>query len=176
MILIQKRLKYPIWKIPYFFINSIIIFIKLVNAGSLNLLINRDFFSKKINIILKSINFIFFRGDEEDIGKKILVCLVKLGPGYIKFGQALSTRPDILGEKICEHLKKLQDDIKPCSTILSKKIIESESHESIDEIFSSFTEIPIATASVAQVHKGILKNGDKVAIKLLKPNIEKSLL
>ena len=176
MILIQKRLKYPTWKIPFFFINSIIIFIKLAKTGSLKLLINRDFFSRKLNIILKSTNFMFFRGDKKDIGKKILVCLVNLGPGYIKFGQALSTRPDILGKNICEHLKKLQDDIKPFSTILSKKIIECESCESIDEIFSSFTEIPVATASVAQVHKGILKNGDKVAIKLLKPNIEEHLL
>ena len=59
MILIQKKLKYPSWKIPYFFIHSIIIFIKLANAGCLNLLINRDFFSRKINIIFKSIHFIF---------------------------------------------------------------------------------------------------------------------
>jgi ubiquinone biosynthesis protein len=87
----------------------------------------------------------------------------------------LSTRPDLFGKETCKHLQKLQDDIKPFSSSIAKKIIETETQRSIEDIFTTFNTIPIATASVAQVHFGILKNGQKVAIKLLKPSIEKLL-
>ena len=105
----------------------------------------------------------------------MLNCLISLGPGFIKFGQALSTRPDLLGEKTCEYLQKLQDDIKPFSSSMAKKIVENQTQSSIEDIFTTFNEIPIATASVAQVHYGTLKNGQEVAVKLLKPDIEKLL-
>tara|TARA_A100001015_G_scaffold115574_1_gene128337 strand:- start:555 stop:1775 length:1221 start_codon:yes stop_codon:yes gene_type:complete len=98
-----------------------------------------------------------------------------LGPGYIKFGQALSTRPDLVDKKICKHLRKLQDNIEPFSSAIAKKIIEEESQNLIENIFTFFDENPIANASVAQVHTAILKSGEKVAIKLLKPNIKKQL-
>ena len=101
--------------------------------------------------------------------------MLSLGPGYVKFGQALSTRPDLMGHETCKHLQKLQDDIKPFSGSIAKKIIEHETQRSIKEIFTTFKEIPIASASVAQVHFGTLKNGDEVAIKILKPNIKKLL-
>ena len=71
--------------------------------------------------------------------------------------------------------KKLQDDIKPFSSLIARKIIESETQKSIEDVFTTFNNIPIATASVAQVHFGTLENGHEVAIKLLKPNIEKLL-
>ena len=172
---IKQKLEYSIWKIPYFCIIGLVVFIKLVKAGALTLLINKNFFTKRINLTLKFFNLIFYRQGKEDVGKKLLRCLVSLGPGYIKFGQALSTRPDLVDKKICEYLKKLQDDIEPFSSVIAKKIIEVESHNSIENIFTSFNEQPIANASVAQVHTAFLKSGEKVAVKLLKPNIKKLL-
>ena len=172
---IKQRLKYPVWKVPYLCIVGLLVFIKLVKAGALTLLINKKFFNKKINFTLKFFNFIFYRPSKEKIGKTLLKCLINLGPGYIKFGQALSTRPDLVDEKICEYLKNLQDNIEPFSGNIAKKIIEIECHNVIENIFTSFNKKPIANASVAQVHTALLKTGEKVAVKILKPNIKKQL-
>lgn len=172
---IKQRLEYPIWKTPYFCILGLFVFIKLVKAGALTLLINKNFFNKRINLTLKFFNLIFYKPNKDEVGKKLLRCLTDLGPGYIKFGQALSTRPDLVDKNICEYLKKLQDDIKPFSSTIAKKIIEVESQNLIENVFSSFDEKPIANASVAQVHTALLKSGEKVAVKLLKPNIKKKL-
>ena len=172
---IKQRLEYPIWKTPYFCVLGLFVFFKLVRAGTLTLLIDKPFFNKKLNLTLKFLNLLIYSGNKDEIGKKLLRCLINLGPGYIKFGQALSTRPDLVDKKTCEYLKKLQDDMEPFSSSIAKKIIEKENHDSIDNIFSSFNEKPIANASVAQVHTAILKSGETVAIKILKPNIKEKL-
>ena len=172
---IKQRLEYPIWKTPYFCVLGLFVFFKLVRAGTLTLLIDKPFFNKKLNLTLKFLNLLIYSGNKDEIGKKLLRCLINLGPGYIKFGQALSTRPDLVDKKTCEYLKKLQDDMEPFSSSIAKNIIEKENHDSIDNIFSSFNEKPIANASVAQVHTAILKSGETVAIKILKPNIKEKL-
>ncbi len=172
---IKQRLEYPIWKTPYFCVLGLFVFFKLVRAGTLTLLIDKPFFNKKLNFTLKFLNLLIYSGNKDEIGKKLLRCLINLGPGYIKFGQALSTRPDLVDIKTCEHLKKLQDDMEPFSSSIAKNIIEKENHDSIDNIFSSFNEKPIANASVSQVHTAILKSGETVAIKILKPNIKERL-
>ena len=69
---IKQRLEYPIWKTPYFCIVGLFVFVKLVKAGALTLLINKQFFSKKINLTLKFFNFIFYIENKEEIGKKLL--------------------------------------------------------------------------------------------------------
>ena len=172
---IKQRLEYPIWKTPYFCVVGIFVFFKLVRAGTLTLLIDKPFFNKKLNLTLKFLNLLIYSENKDEIGKKLLRCLINLGPGYIKFGQALSTRPDLVDKKTCEYLKKLQDDMEPFSSSIAKNIIEKENHDSIDNIFSSFNEKSIANASVAQVHTAILKSGETVAIKILKPNIKEKL-
>ncbi len=172
---IKQRLECPIWKTPYFCVVGLFVFFKLVRAGTLTLLIDKPFINKKLNLTLKFLNLLIYSGNKDEIGKKLLRCLINLGPGYIKFGQALSTRPDLVDKKTCEYLKKLQDDMEPFSSSIAKKIIEKENHDSIDNIFSSFNEKPIANASVAQVHTAILKSGEAVAIKILKPNIKEKL-
>ena len=172
---IKQRLEYPIWKTPYFCVLGLFVFFKLVRAGTLTLLIDKPFINKKLNLTLKFLNLLIYSGNKDEIGKKLLRCLINLGPGYIKFGQALSTRPDLVDKKTCEYLKKLQDDMEPFSSSIAKNIIEKENHDSIDNIFSSFNEKPIANASVAQVHTAILKSGETVAIKILKPNIKEKL-
>ena len=172
---IKNKLKSSIWKTPFFFIKSILVFIKLTRAGALILILNIEIIPKKLKFILRTFNFIIYKNDDEEIGSKLLKCLVELGPGYIKFGQALSTRLDLLGPEVTKHLKNLQDNIKPFSSLIAKEIIENETKLLINDIFMSFNETPIAAASVAQVHKGILKNGEKVAIKILRPKIEITL-
>ena len=172
---IKQRLEYPIWKTPYFCVVGLFVFFKLVRAGTLTLLIDKPFFNKKLNLTLKFLNLLIYSDNKDEIGKKLLRCLINLGPGYIKFGQALSTRPDLVDKKTCEYLKKLQDDMEPFSSSIAKNIIEKDNHDSIDNIFSSFNEKPIANASVAQVHTAILKSGETVAIKILKPNIKEKL-
>ena len=100
--------------------------------------------------------------------------LTSLGPAYIKFGQILSTRPDVVGDNLAKQLRVLQDRLPPFSSEIAKKTIESELGRPVDELFSSFSD-PVAAASIAQVHKAtILDTNETVAIKVLRPGIEKA--
>ncbi len=172
---IKRKLEYPLWKIPFFLIRSLLMFIQVIRTGILSLLIENKYFNKQIELILKILNFIFGNNNQKEVGKNLSNVLINLGPGYVKFGQALSTRPDILGKKTCDELKILQGQLKPFSNSIAKKIIEEESESLLQESLASFDENPIASASVAQVYTGILKNGKKLAIKILKPNIHDQL-
>ena len=172
---IKNKLKYSLWKTPFFLIKSFLVLIKLTKAGALIPLSKIDFFPKKLKFTIKIINFLLYKNDKANIGIKLLNCLIKLGPGFVKFGQALSTRPDLIGIEISDHLKKLQDDVKPFSGLVAKDIVEKETKSLINDVFISFDQTPIASASIAQVHIGVLKNGEKVAVKILKPQIEKLL-
>ena len=100
--------------------------------------------------------------------------LTALGPAYIKFGQILSTRPDIVGDELSEQLKYLQDKLPPFPIAVARKMIEAELGQPVDTIFSEFSE-PVAAASIAQVHKARLaEDGRQVAVKVLRPGIEKA--
>ena len=93
---------------------------------------------------------------------------------FIKFGQLLSTRTDIVPVKITSHLKELTDQCKPFATNDAKKIIERSLNIKIDEVFKDFEDTPLAAASLAQVHKAkIKKTNEKVVIKVLRPGIHK---
>ncbi|MFC3181858.1 2-polyprenylphenol 6-hydroxylase [Cypionkella sinensis] len=100
--------------------------------------------------------------------------LTALGPAYIKFGQVLSTRPDIVGEELAMQLKYLQDQLPPFSTDVAKAMVAEELRLPVDEVFSSFSA-PVAAASIAQVHRATLRsNGQDVAVKVLRPGIERA--
>ena len=108
-------------------------------------------------------------------GKKLANYLESLGPIFTKFGQLLSTRTDVLDYKTAKELESLTDSCKPFNVSIFKKIVESELGDSIENIFLSFDDKPLAAASLAQVHSAVLKNGEEVVIKVLRPNIEKNV-
>ena len=98
--------------------------------------------------------------------------ITALGPAYIKFGQILSTRPDVVGDELALQLRVLQDKLPPFPTEIAKKTVASELEVDIDDVFADFSE-PVAAASIAQVHKATLRDtGEPVAVKVLRPKIE----
>ncbi|QIV94947.1 ubiquinone biosynthesis regulatory protein kinase UbiB [Allofrancisella frigidaquae] len=110
-----------------------------------------------------------------DHGVRIREALEKLGPIFIKFGQALSIRADLLPPEVIKEVAKLQDDVPPFDSKLAMQQIEKATKQTIKDIFSEFNESPLASASVAQVHSATLHSGEEVVVKVLRPNIEKIL-
>lgn len=100
--------------------------------------------------------------------------LTALGPAYIKFGQVLSTRPDVVGEEMAAQMRVLQDKLPPFPIEVAKETVAHELGLPADEVFSAFSE-PVAAASIAQVHQAtIAATGEVVAVKVLRPGIEKA--
>ncbi len=110
--------------------------------------------------------------DEETKPQKIREALEKLGPSFIKLGQVLSTRPDIIPQEIIKELIKLQDKVKPIDYTEIEKILRKNYGNKLEEIFSYINPEPLASASISQVHIGYLKDGSKVAIKIKRPHLE----
>lgn len=132
--------------------------------------------NKDINEVLKDGNAVPPESVQALSGaERFRLLLESLGTTFIKFGQILSTRNDILPEDYCAELKKLQDKVPPFPDEEAKAIIKEELGKTTDELFQSFSEKPVACASIAQVYKATLPSGEIVAIKIRRPNIEKRI-
>ncbi len=107
-------------------------------------------------------------------GERLAAALEKLGPTFIKLGQALSTRSDLIGDELAEALSRLRDKLPPFSSEIARKIIESEFSAPLSTLYAEFNDRPVAAASIAQVHKAKTKDGRDVAVKILRPDIEKA--
>lgn len=106
-------------------------------------------------------------------GERLKLAMQELGPVYIKFGQMLSTRRDLLSDNWADELAMLQDRVPPFSSQLAIDAIEAELNAPIDSLFDDFDPVPLASASISQVHTATLKsNGKPVVLKVLRPNVE----
>lgn len=130
---------------------------------------------------LRSIRFVkyfnpwYLSHRKETRGVRIRLAIEKLGPIVIKFGQVLSTRPDLFPEDIVIELAKLRDQVPPFPTKQAIAIIEKNFNDKLSNIYKTFSETPLASASVAQVYSASLHSGEDVVVKILRPNIQKAI-
>lgn len=114
-------------------------------------------------------------------GARLRLALESLGPIFVKFGQILSTRPDLIPEDIIDELRQLQDNVPPFSSDQAIELIEQQLGNPIDDVFAQFDPKPMASASIAQVHaatlhaKDVTTFGDQVVVKVVRPGIEKTI-
>jgi ubiquinone biosynthesis protein len=109
-------------------------------------------------------------------GARLRLALEDLGPVFIKFGQMLSTRRDLLPEDIADELAKLQDDVPPFPPAQARSIIETTLGAQVEDLFAQFDTEPMASASVAQVHAAVLHSGEQVVVKVVRPGIKPIIL
>ena len=115
----------------------------------------------------------WFRKLEISHGARIRCALEDLGPIFVKFGQTLSTRRDLLSEDTANELAKLQDQVPPFAGEIARELIEKALKQPVSKAFAEFTVTPLASASIAQVHAAVLHDGAEVVVKVLRPGVEK---
>ncbi|MEM7610670.1 MAG: ubiquinone biosynthesis regulatory protein kinase UbiB [Pseudomonadota bacterium] len=130
--------------------------------------------------VLRPLRFVFLIGGrrldrEAPRGVRIRLALEELGPIFIKFGQALSTRRDLLPPDIASELAKLQDQVPPFDGAVAREIINDAYGFDLNEVFSQFDDTPMAAASIAQVHAATLHDGKDVVVKVLRPGMREMI-
>jgi len=126
--------------------------------------------------LLRPLRFFFYilprrRSSSAPIGERIRLALEELGPIFVKFGQAISTRRDLLPADIADELAKLQDTVPPFPAEQAKAILNEAYGRPVEEVFARFDFEPLAAASIAQVHSAQLPNGKEIILKLLRPGV-----
>lgn len=106
---------------------------------------------------------------------ELCTTLENLGPTYVKIGQIMSSRTDMLPISYCKELERLRSEVKPLSASEARRVIEEETGRRIDEIYSEFRDEPLGSASIAQAHYGVLKDGTKVVTKVQRPGIARMM-
>ncbi|MDL1963540.1 MAG: AarF/ABC1/UbiB kinase family protein [Deltaproteobacteria bacterium] len=107
--------------------------------------------------------------------ERVRMVMEELGPTFVKLGQILSTRPDLISVEFIHELSKLQDNVPPFPYIEARRIIESELGKPLEDIFRHFENTPLAAASIGQVHRAQLKDGEEVVVKVQRPGIRKTI-
>ena len=126
--------------------------------------------------LLGKINpFNWFRGDHHSQAERLRLCIEELGPIFIKFGQMLSTRRDLLGNEIADELEKLLDRVPPFPFAQAQQIIEQQLGMPMEQAFAAFDQRELASASIAQVYAARLPDGREVVVKIVRPGIEKRI-
>ena len=137
-----------------------------------------DFLIAKLNLgqfvpLGKKLRLKLKKKDDVKPEVRLRKTLERLGPTFIKFGQVLSVRPDLVPMSYSKELEKLQDKVQEFSFDEVKETIEKELGKKLNELFRSFEKEPIASASISQVHRAVLKTGEKVAVKVQRPDVRK---
>jgi len=132
--------------------------------------------------LLSSLSFVLYilpwnwrRRDYGPRAERIRSVLEELGPLFVKFGQILSTRRDLISEDIADELSKLQDEVPPFPGEQARSIIEKAYGQPLDKIFTLFDEQPLASASIAQVHAARIRSGEEVIVKVVRPNLRRMI-
>jgi ubiquinone biosynthesis protein len=108
-------------------------------------------------------------------GRRLRAMLEELGPTFVKFGQLLSMRPDVLPPDVISELRSLQDDVKPFAFDEVRRVIQEDFDQSLERLFVEFEQVPIAAASIGQVHRAVLPNGHVVAVKVQRPGAQEQI-
>lgn len=128
------------------------------------------------NLVTEKMRLHWLRDDKPALEytrwERIRMAAVELGPTFVKLAQVLSNRPDIVPEPLIKEFEKLQDRVPPFEFAKVKLIIERETHKKLTDIFDEFSEVPIASASIGQVHKAKLKTGEEVVVKVQRPEVQ----
>jgi ubiquinone biosynthesis protein len=108
-------------------------------------------------------------------GQRLRAMLDELGPTFVKFGQLLSTRPDVVPPDIVFELKALQDDVRPFSYEAAEAVIRKDLGLTVEQLFTGFDRVPVAAASIGQVHRAVLPNGKRVVVKVQRPDAPRQI-
>jgi len=124
-------------------------------------------------LLLRAVTFRWMTGSSRPRGERLREALEELGPVFVKFGQLLSTRPDLLPDDLAAELAKLQDQVPPFPGEAARAIVEAALGAPVGRLFKAFDPAPLASASVAQVHRATLPDGTEAVVKVLRPGIER---
>lgn len=147
----------------------------VLSKHRLDVFFDTNLLPRPVRLLFRVAPWRFFPVSKQPRGERLRQALEELGPVFIKFGQMLSTRRDLLPDDVADELQKLQDQVPPFDGQAATKLVEKALGRPVSELFSEFNAQPLASASVAQVHSAVLFNSDQVVVKVIRPGIHKTI-